>query len=96
MIARDEFQMLLRDKKVMALADDLDIQVSDLDHLFETLQALGESDNRISHEEFVDGLRMMKHQAVTIDVLNVLRLCEQTDNKVTWLKERMEEITLLQ
>eukprot|EP00747_Dinoflagellata_sp_TGD_P151043 gnl/TRDRNA2_/TRDRNA2_177168_c3_seq2.p1 gnl/TRDRNA2_/TRDRNA2_177168_c3~~gnl/TRDRNA2_/TRDRNA2_177168_c3_seq2.p1 ORF type:complete len:582 (-),score=85.87 gnl/TRDRNA2_/TRDRNA2_177168_c3_seq2:365-2110(-) len=70
-LSREEFEIITRDDFMKAWFGHLQIDTSDLDHLF---QIFDSGDGRIQIEEFINGVQHMKGFAKSMDVLALVKM----------------------
>merc|ERR1712176_629357 len=71
LISREEFDKAMKNPRVRYWFAALEIDLTHLPRLFQMLDI--EGDNTISHEEFILGIKKLKGQAQSVDVLHILK-----------------------
>lgn len=87
----DEFQAVMANPEVKGWLSSLDLQVHDVDGLF---QLLDNGDGSITYDEFLAGMLRLKGQARSLDVVALSRHCDKIEDRVLVLDAKVEGLAV--
>ncbi|CAK0819815.1 unnamed protein product, partial [Prorocentrum cordatum] len=93
-LSRSEFTRAMESKKVRQKLQKLDIVAKDIDELWEILD---DGDGELDSQEFVNGIRRLRGEARSKDILRLYReirvlenFCDQVELNLEFTSERMQ------